>query len=262
MADHYPACPCLHVFLTPDGEEPSDETWIPYTYADIHRVLRRVRDTYANAIGDDVHVFLDHYLNLLGTRFMNDEKLDELCRQIYKNHRQALDLIWERVGSPESGTLTSVVSLLEEDSRWHIIHHANKFVDFVPKEWLEWLPPCVPDHYYPFCVTIRLFDHELAFTVWIGPIGNQDLRTDIITRMREKSPEFGFKRSRASQVDAKWSRISATETILQWGENEEPPEPTAIKGSIKKWLDETYPKMEKMASVLKPLCARDVDLKN
>ena len=96
--------------------------------------------------GDDVLVFLDHYLNLIGTRFMNDQQLEELCKRIYKNHRQALDLIWERVGSPTSGVLAEVAAVLEEDHRWEVVKtlagdaRPSNCRDFVPKAWLEWLP--------------------------------------------------------------------------------------------------------------------------
>src|SRR2546427_5053598 len=46
----------LYVYLTPDGDEPFQETeeaWLPYKYADIHGVLSRVRDTYQSSIGKD-----------------------------------------------------------------------------------------------------------------------------------------------------------------------------------------------------------------
>jgi hypothetical protein len=81
------------VYLTREGDEPSDEEWTTYTYRDIHDTLQRVRNANAASIGDDVRTFLDHYLNLIGSRFMDDPKIDELCQTIYKNHRQAIDLM-------------------------------------------------------------------------------------------------------------------------------------------------------------------------
>ncbi len=75
------------VFLTRDDDEPTDPGWTVYTYEDIHRVLRRVRNANVASIGDDVLAFLDHYIRLIGSRFMDDPKLDELCQTIYKNHR-------------------------------------------------------------------------------------------------------------------------------------------------------------------------------
>lgn len=74
IAAAFPGWPALHVFLTVGGEDPSDAAWMPYSYGDVRRVLSRVRERYDRAIGDDVRVFLDHYLHLIETRFMEDPR--------------------------------------------------------------------------------------------------------------------------------------------------------------------------------------------
>src|SRR5207245_2855682 len=132
----------LYVYLTPSGHEvPEDKSnWQAYSYAQIYQVLSRVRKTYHNAIGADVLVFLDHYLSLIGSRFMNDPKIDQLCQQIYKNHRRALELIYDRVGSPAAGLLAEVTALIQEDPRWHVFQRTNRKIAFVPKARLECLP--------------------------------------------------------------------------------------------------------------------------
>lgn len=99
----FPQLKAMFVFLTTDASEASDEDWVAYGYADIYRVLARVNRASAGAIGDDVSAFLEHYLRLIGSRFMDDPAIEELCRKIYQNHRQALDLIWDRVGASGSG---------------------------------------------------------------------------------------------------------------------------------------------------------------
>lgn len=131
----------LFVYLTVDGDEPSRERWIPYTYADIHEALRRVKRIYANAIGDDVKAFLDHYLRLIGSRFMEDAEIDELCRRIYQNHRQALDLIFDRCGPGPGQIISEVFRIVSGDNRWQVTQHSSNRVRFVPKEWPQLLPP-------------------------------------------------------------------------------------------------------------------------
>jgi hypothetical protein len=71
MRKRYSDTRALYVYLTVDGDPPAQESWLPYTHADVHRVLTRVRDMHGKAIGDDVLVFLDHYLSLIGTRFVS-----------------------------------------------------------------------------------------------------------------------------------------------------------------------------------------------
>jgi hypothetical protein len=130
---HFPGARPLYVFLTPDGSAPSEGDWVPYSYRALHRVLLRVRTTYEKGIGDDVLVFLDHYLNLIGTRFMDNPRIDELCQRIFKNHRQALQLIFERAGSPASGTAIEVESCVRDDARWHVFYRLGPLIDFCPK---------------------------------------------------------------------------------------------------------------------------------
>lgn len=256
MTDHHSSLPILYVFLTPDGDEPSDKLWIPYTYEELLRVLKRVRDTNQSAIGDDVLVFLDHYLNLLGTRFMNDEKIDELCRQIYKNHRQALDLIWERVGSPESGIIAEIANVVDEDGRWHVCYRSSNYIEFVPKTWLVWLPTFGPedDPYYSVFMHIRSKPTKLFHVLFVGPMSDAAKRKGIVTVLREKCSGIGFKRSQSSEIGAKWARITAATTFSEWSEDEEL-DPAEIRLGVKNMLNDLYPKLEKLASVLKPHCS-------
>src|SRR5690606_9986789 len=118
----FPALKPMFVFLTTDGIEPSDENWMPYSYADIHRVLERIRQSNRGAIGGDVGALLEHYLRLIGSRFMNDARIDELCQRIYTNHRQALELIWERTGAAGSGVPAKIASIIRErPDRWTVL---------------------------------------------------------------------------------------------------------------------------------------------
>lgn len=257
MKKHYPGVRPLYVYLTLNADQPSEDAWVSYSHADIHRVLTRVRETYGNAIGDDVRVFLDHYLNLLGTRFMNDETIDKLCRQIYKNHRQALDLIWKRAGVLESGVSAEVANVLEEDPRWEVIARPPKSINFVPKLWLGWLPRLGlrGDPRWWIWVILSSSDGRLEYSVDMAPMTDLAKRREIVTKLLAESSEFGFKRPKAKNAEVKnnYSRISAVERILEWEEDNEP-ESEEIRAAVKKTLDELYPKLQKLAVVLKPMC--------
>ena len=250
MAEHYPTLRRLHVFLTPDGDEPSEDSWVPYTYTDIHTVFTRTRDSYQNAIGDDVLAFLDHYLNLLGTRFMNDEELDELCRRIYKNHRQALDLIWQRIGSPESSHFSEVLSVLEEDPRWHLFYKSNKYVDFVPKQWQQWLPVLTPS--YPICADLYAREQQIELRLFAGPMHGIANRSEIIMRLRDAAPKCGFKATKTSKIGRYWVRVAEAETFIQWDE-EQDADPESLRVLAAGKLDDIHARMEKLAPLLKPL---------
>lgn len=260
VSAHYPDVRRLYVYLTPNADEPSEEVWVPYSYADIHRVLTRVRKTYHNAIGDDVLVFLDHYLTLIGTRIMNDPKIDELCQRIYKNRRHALELIFERVGSPASGVLAEAEAVLREDPRWHVffrvpIRVPNR-IAFVPKGWLEWLPTLGLDHKDDprswLTLRLRLYEGKLDFYVQVGQMADVTKRRQIVEKLITEAPILGFKRKKAGKVSDNYTAVSGREHVLEWGEEDEPG-PEAIRSAVKKKLDDVYPKLDGVPAVLKPL---------
>ena len=245
--------PVHYIYLTPEGNDPSEEVWRPYSYSKIHGVLKRVRDSHQNAIGDEVLVFLDHYLNLLGTRFMNDPTLDELCQRIYKNHRQAIDLIVQR-GKPESPVITDVLSVLKQDARWDALYHSSSYANCVLTNWREWLPSFGPDDHYPACVGFGYWPKErrlVCTPLFLGPMSDADRRKETVSKLRDESTELGFKRGRAGDA-GEYVRVFANETILEWSEDDEF-DTTTIQVSVKKYLEALHPRLEKLASILKPL---------
>lgn len=243
----------MFVYLTPDADEPSKDNWVPYSYGRLHRVLKRIRDAYGNAIGDDVLVFLDHYLGLIGTRFMNDSRIDDLCKRIYKNHRRALDLIFERVAGPGSGVMAEAVAVVEQDPRWHVFYQTNRRVAFVPKSWLEWLPAfgIRDDPRSWLFLRLYLYDEMLEFIVQVHQMKDLVKRKEIVKLLIDKLPGFGFKKSKAGMSGAV-TRVSGSEAVLRWSEDEQP-EPEKVRGDVKQKLDEVYPKLEGVRSLLKPL---------
>jgi hypothetical protein len=252
MEKHHPGA--LFVYLTLKAEPASRDAWMPYGYEDIYRVLKRLRNANQKSIGGEVLVFLDHYLNLIETRFMNDKKIDELCRAIYKKHRQALDLIWEHVGNPISGVMADAVSVLDRDPRWSVIAKRGGSLDFMPTAWLEWLPPFGPKGDKQW-IMLRAWREEgrLAYTLGVVEMVDAAKRKEIVTKLLEAWTGFGFNRSKASEIKAKWSNISSADSILEWKEDSEP-DAEAIHREMKNKLDELFPKLEKLEPVLKSLC--------
>jgi hypothetical protein len=99
-------------------------------------VLTRVRNANETSIGDDVIAFLDHYLRLIKGRLMDDPRIAELCQRIHKNHRQALDLIYEHAGSPTAGLVGRIGRVVvQHPGRWHVANTTKATVFFLPQEW-------------------------------------------------------------------------------------------------------------------------------
>jgi hypothetical protein len=253
----FPGVLPLCVYLTLDADEPSEDDWVPYSYADVWRVLNRVRDTYHKSIGDEVLVFLDHYLNLIGTRFMNDEKLDELCRKIYKNHRRALDLIWERVGSPTSGVLAEVKTILERDGRWDIDPRPSVIL-IQPKIWSGWLPPLsIKNDRWWVLVFIREKDGRLDYGVQMTPAKEPGKRLELIKELVKEKPGFEFEMPKSlrksKEVKNNHCNIFPPQRIIDLDEDGDS-ESEEIRAAVEKTLNDIHPRLEKLGKFLKSAC--------
>lgn len=235
--------PHVFVFLTTDGDDPTDSEWIPYRYADLHRVFSRVLATSSGSIGADVATFIDHYLRLIGSRFMDDQKITELCERIYRNHRHALQIIFERVGSPAAGLLAAVEEEIRKHAAgWEIVRRTGQDVYFMPANWASILPAIGsratfdPRHWLVLRIGIRGGKASFGAVVW--PCKDTDMRRKVIERLTADPKEFKFRiyNSKSGKTSDSWSAIS-NETIATWDENREPDEQAVLKAVSSK-LDE------------------------
>ena len=80
-------------FLTPDGYTGDDEQWGVLSYSTIARELQRILDESSHT--DDVSMAIRQYILLIERKIVVSDAMVEACRQIYKNHKTALDLIFD-----------------------------------------------------------------------------------------------------------------------------------------------------------------------
>ena len=83
------------IYLTPDGEEPSDMVnWDILTYRDVVEVLEEVHSV--KKVHPDVDLMIRNYIDVIRRDIVEDEKLIEICNKIYNKHKKALDLIFDK----------------------------------------------------------------------------------------------------------------------------------------------------------------------
>jgi hypothetical protein len=242
LAREFPDRSAMLVFLTPDGAEASDDDWISYSYADIHRVLSRVKRTNTGSVGADVAAFLEHYLRLIESRMMDDPNIDELCRRIYKNHRAAIDLIVERAGVGGNRVLDSVAELIKADSRWHWVNTTTKWVVFMPQPLFETLLPIGDRPQFGKTEWIVFYlrrDRKglvLGLTVW--PTTDAAVRERVIRRLTRDRSEFGL-RTGAKGTMGRWTNL-ARERVIHVDLDDEDVDEQAVETAVRQCLDSLW----------------------
>ncbi len=94
LEKEYPDYNRMLVFLTPDGEKPSDvENWEVLTYSDVIDVLESA--TSQIKVLPDVDLMIKNYIDVVRRDIVEDQQLIDICNKIYNKHKKALDLIFE-----------------------------------------------------------------------------------------------------------------------------------------------------------------------
>lgn len=93
LEQDYPDYKRFYVFLTPNGEDPSDvENWDVLTYYDIVEILEGLLGRFK--LQQDVSLLVNNYIEVIRRDIVEDKQLIEICNKIYNKHRKALDLIY------------------------------------------------------------------------------------------------------------------------------------------------------------------------
>ena len=112
----------IFIFLTPDEALPSDiDTWIPFSYSEILDTLNNSIDN--KDLEPRVKLIIENYIETLRRYIVKDKELEQICINIYRKHKQALDLIFEN--RPDSGNI--VADIVKE----YLSNRANTSKDII-----------------------------------------------------------------------------------------------------------------------------------
>ena len=140
VESHFSGCKKLYFFLSPDGIEASESIWQSCDYGQIAETLSNLLQNPQVALGREVALTLAHYEKMIRRHVMQDSQVEELCRKIYRQHRQALELIFEHRPDMQSDIADFVQQLVEDDAEEYQLclgHVTKKFIAFSPSEWDE-----------------------------------------------------------------------------------------------------------------------------
>ena len=182
-----------YVFLTPVGDEPSNPDWTVYSYDRLHAVLDRVLRTNEGVLGDNVVLFLQHYLRLVQSRFMNNPEIETLCREIYKNHRQAIDLIVEKARTLAPG-LDEVAEWIDASEDWRLCRRGKRTLYLEPTSWagIALFQRRRPDGSTRGWISTQLYwdDRDVKAVVYVDTFENRVFRRRVIEHLREHGDAF------------------------------------------------------------------------
>lgn len=86
----------IYLYLTPEGLEPvadSHGVWGRFDYESVVNIVEQALNK--NSVNEEIKKFIESYCEILRREIMNNNEIVQLCQKIYKDHKEALDLIYE-----------------------------------------------------------------------------------------------------------------------------------------------------------------------
>jgi len=94
VEDTFPEYKKKYIFLSPDGLESSEpDFWCSMGYQDVLDIIESAHKKVE--LLPDSELLIKNYIETIRRDILGDEKLTQICIDIYKKHQKALDLIFE-----------------------------------------------------------------------------------------------------------------------------------------------------------------------
>jgi len=94
VEDTYSDYDKMYVYLSPEGVEASEpDYWCSMSYQDVLSIVENARKKIK--LLPDAELLIDNYVDTIRRDIVGDERLAQICAEIYAKHHKALDLIFE-----------------------------------------------------------------------------------------------------------------------------------------------------------------------
>jgi PD-(D/E)XK nuclease superfamily len=135
VKQHYPDLRQICLFLTPEGDEPSETKYIPIDYQLIAESVEGLVKSRASTLGPDVRTLMTHYSQMLRRHIVSESEIADLCRKIYRKHQRALDMIYEYRPDQQAAIREILESLVQAEPSLDLDHCSKSYIRFAPKTW-------------------------------------------------------------------------------------------------------------------------------
>jgi hypothetical protein len=144
IQNEFPAYSKLFVYLTVDGEEPSNEEdkehYVSFSHGDIVIIIEHLIKSKKEKLGTAILTFISHYKDMLRRYIMQDSKVQDLCIKIYKKHKKALDLIFENKPDKLMEIYECLKEIIKADEENLTLDYSTKsIIRFIPRS-LDFMP--------------------------------------------------------------------------------------------------------------------------
>jgi len=203
----YPDYCHIYIYLTIEGDSPSDKEYIGISYDEISNIIDITLKHNKENLKNEIYTLINDYNINLRRYILEDSELQKLCQQIYVNHKSALELIYSNMRDQPTiikNILRSIIeaddSLVLDKSTKHYIRFIPKKMDFIPKIGDGWT-----NTKRVLLFEIQNWDTGITLKMIIGPSVEKKIREKIYDLVKNKTKLFN--ESKKPFKKGKWFTI-------------------------------------------------------
>jgi len=206
VQEEYKDFSILPVLLTLEGvEAENDDRFCSLDYFNVYEIVKFNTGLYKDYIPNDVFEFIQFYLKSLKGILEMDENTKKLCKEIYQQHKEALDLIYQVVNISETAFLNAVEEFEKQHPLIKTTSKNNKMFWFTLPEFknmknmdYQW------NGGYPVAIWFSDYYKNLKIIIEIGPFDRPEMRLELLKHLEEN----GFKiHERSKRPESTYTRI-------------------------------------------------------
>lgn len=204
----------IAIFLTPEGDVPSDEQYLPMSYDTVAEVAEMALKAQSSTLGPDVRTLMAHYLTMLRRHIVSESEIGELARKIYSRHQRALDLIFEHRPDLQLQISEYLMDLIRQTPGLLLDHCSKTSIRFIPQRVAAY-PALLRGEGWTSSKRVVLFEFwngpdRLVLKLVIGP-GDQQVRQKLYEM---SATDRGLFQRRGGTLYPKWTQIYAVNVLV------------------------------------------------
>ena len=214
-----------YVFLSPSGmssQIPEERKyWTPERHANVVQLVEQTIADNVAGMSDEVRVFLRQYVETLRRNNIvpDSSELQQLARQIYMEHREAIELIYRHRPDYLSEMKQMFKELISQQNKWLLDVEGSSFVRFRSSDWdcfevqktgTGWLPQS--SALLLFQINFRDGPSNLPYLdLGLSPAPNEVVRRKLFDNAQQNPELF---RPRSPNFGTSWMVLDAKDYIL------------------------------------------------
>ncbi|MGF7012306.1 hypothetical protein M2145_001014 [Lachnospiraceae bacterium PF1-21] len=209
----------IPVFLTLDGSSPTHEKFFTASYDDLLDTLTFILENFSERTSSEIITFVNYYIRVLKEKYVMDEELRKLCKEIYIDNKDVVDMIYN-VGN-EIDFAPAITQFKNFYTGIESVTEKNKAFWFGLEAFL---PGRRNDHDswgggFPVCFWFNEYWGKLKLVLEVGPFDDASKRIKFLETLQQQGVKI---KESAKQPGKKYTRIfSQTVPIKDWGDEDE-----------------------------------------